>query len=226
MSGRTTRLPDSLGDGVRGPLTVQKRAPYDRIAEAWARHRTRLGEREQALLGRFVELLPVEGHVLDLGCGHGRPIMRALLDAGFRVTGVDLSVSQLARARRFCPSAGLIAADLDALPIVAAFDGAIVWDSLFHLPRIEHAAFFETLYGRLRSGAPALVSLGGSADEFTAPMFEHEFFYSGFAPGESMHLVRSAGFEILHEHLHRDLDDVDDRGHLALLCRKLVGEPA
>ena len=205
---------------------IQKGAPYDRIAEEWTSHRTLLSEREQVLLGRFVELLPAKGHVFDLGCGHGRPIMQALLDAGFRVTGVDLSVSQLVQARRFCPSAGLAAADLGALPVKATFDGAIVWDSLFHLPRAAHAAFFEELGGRLKPGAPTLISVGGSADEFTAPMFEHEFFYSGFAPGESMHLVRSAGFEILHEHLHRDLDDVDDRGHLALLCRKLVGEPA
>lgn len=50
---------------------------------------------------RLIDLLdlPAGAHVLDIPCGFGR-FSRPLHDAGYRVTGVDLSIDQINRARR------------------------------------------------------------------------------------------------------------------------------
>jgi ubiquinone/menaquinone biosynthesis C-methylase UbiE len=49
--------------------------------------------------------------VLDLGCGSGTPLLRDLVAAGLRVTGVDISEVQIRRAQKLVPQADLIWAD-------------------------------------------------------------------------------------------------------------------
>ncbi|QDU69599.1 class I SAM-dependent methyltransferase [Engelhardtia mirabilis] len=53
---------------------------------------------------------------LDAGCGAGRHL-GALLGAGFRSVGVDLSAARLAQARRRRPTASLVRSDLRRLPL-------------------------------------------------------------------------------------------------------------
>jgi SAM-dependent methyltransferase len=45
--------------------------------------------------------LPTNASVLDLGCGCGIPVAKALTDNGHHVTGVDLSEVQINRANSF-----------------------------------------------------------------------------------------------------------------------------
>jgi len=59
--------------------------------------------------------LPVSGAVLDLGCGCGVPVARFLADAGYHVTGVDISDVQIERARRLVPAGTFVRADATRL---------------------------------------------------------------------------------------------------------------
>lgn len=76
-----------------------------------------------------VRHVPEGGAILDLCCGSGR-ITRALLRAGFVVTGVDASAEMLARARlgvsrlpKFCrPSATFVRADMREVQLGRRFD--------------------------------------------------------------------------------------------------------
>jgi cyclopropane fatty-acyl-phospholipid synthase-like methyltransferase len=192
------------------------RAPYDLIADQWSQERHASGFREQPYIDRFLDLIEPGAHILDLGCGSGKPIGRYLLDRGFRLTGVDVSLAMLDLARTHCPEAELIVGDMIAVVLSARYDGIIAWDSIFHIPKAQHPALFDNLHRWLRPGAPVLLSLGGSEDEFTAPMFNVEFFYSGHGPDISAALLREAGFDILLS----EIDDPSSRGHLAVLCRK------
>ncbi|HOT49833.1 MAG TPA: class I SAM-dependent methyltransferase [Candidatus Hydrogenedentes bacterium] len=67
--------------------------------------------------------------ILDVGCGTGRHAIE-LTKRGYRVTGVDLSESQLARAREKATAQGLsiefLRHDARALPFHAEFDAAIM----------------------------------------------------------------------------------------------------
>ena len=65
---------------------------------------------DDALAGQYApwiatlqQWLPDGGRVLDVGCGCGVPVARALAAAGWRVTGVDVSDTQIERAKRLVP---------------------------------------------------------------------------------------------------------------------------
>lgn len=78
---------------------------------------------------------PLAGkRILDIGCGPGT-LARRLVDAGARVTGIDPGAAVLARARDTVPEARFEAASGEALPFPAAsFDGAVMLNSLHHVP--------------------------------------------------------------------------------------------
>ncbi|SEG59470.1 Methyltransferase domain-containing protein [Methylobacterium sp. 190mf] len=80
-------------------------------------------------------LAPLAGkRVVDIGCGAGT-LARRLVDAGARVTGIDPGAAALARARAAVPEARFEAATGEALPFPdASFDGAVMLNSLHHVP--------------------------------------------------------------------------------------------
>lgn len=90
-------------------------------------------------------LWPDGGHLLDLGCGTGR-LGEALETAGFRITGVDLSMGMLRQARG--RGLNVACASAKALPWRdATFDGAISVAVLHHLaaPALVAAGIAETV---------------------------------------------------------------------------------
>ena len=122
--------------------------------------------------------------------------------------------------------AKFIHADMVDIELDDKFDGAIAWDSMFHVERKHHAAIYSKLANALRAGARLLLSVGGSAPDeednsvegFTSEMFGQTFYYSGFAPEVTRKIIEAAGFEI-------ELWEVDDptsRGHIAVIARKMA----
>jgi SAM-dependent methyltransferase len=90
-----------------------------------------LDERTAAEVNGVVELLglPPGARLLDLCCGHGRHAV-PLARLGYRVTGLDLSRSLLARAARAAADAGLplalVEADMRRLPFAdGSFDAVL-----------------------------------------------------------------------------------------------------
>ena len=78
--------------------------------EAHAAEFTRLRGRDADGIGaevirEWVRYLPKGSEVLDVGCGTGVPVSRALVDAGMRVWGIDASPTLLAAFREGFPGA-------------------------------------------------------------------------------------------------------------------------
>lgn len=192
---------------------------YDRIAEAWSAERRDGASRrfrERWLVDRLVDPLPSGAHVLDVGCGCGEPIGGDLARRGFQVTGVDLSPRMIGLARRFLPEATLLVGDMRRVEPGGSFDALVACDSVFHVPRAEHADVFDRFRSWLRPGGRLLVSLGGSEGEFTASMHGETFFYSGHEPPMAIRLLESCGFEVE----HWEVDDPSSRGHIAILAER------
>jgi cyclopropane fatty-acyl-phospholipid synthase-like methyltransferase len=172
---------------------------YDAIAPEYERWAASFRSPVLATLGRLLALLEPGAHVLDLGCGNGLPVARALLDGGHRVTGVDLSAGQLERARRNVPEAELVHADALEVDLpAAAYDGAVSAFVFGHVPRGLHLPLLRRLHEWLRPGAPALISFGLSDTEWEldddwlgAPMF-----FSSYPPETSRRLLADAGFSL------------------------------
>lgn len=98
--------------------------------------------------------------VLDLGCGNGVPVARALAER-YRVTGVDLSPVQVARAREFVPGGRFLCADMTEVDLPAgSFDAALCLYALIHVPLDEQAPVLGRLHGWLRPGARVVATVG------------------------------------------------------------------
>jgi len=206
---------------------------YDHIAEKW--HSQNRGQAYIDRVLRYVDLA-VEGlqpgsRVLDLGCGTGKPVVKYLVEKGFRVTGVDQSEKMLEIAKREVPEAEFFHSDMINVQLAPGFAAAIAWDSIFHVSRRQHAEVFRILANALEPGGRLLLSVGGSdaataeefaatddaaAEGFTSEMFGHTFFYSGYAPRVTRGLLEAAGFEIE----VWEIDDPSSRGHIAVIAKK------
>ena len=108
--------------------------------------------------------VPPGGAVLDLGCGAGVPVARALARDGFAVTGVDLSEVQVRRARRLVPGARFLRADATRVRFPpASFDAVVCLYLLIHLPLEEQPALLGRVAGWLRPGGWLLATTGKEA---------------------------------------------------------------
>lgn len=201
------------------PPDEQSRAvasAYDRSAKRWHATRTELPVNLRQLLNRMLIDCPPAPVVLDVGCGSGIPITRYLVEVGCLMTGLDASGALLEIARREVPEASFLQGDMRLVEPGGSFDAIIAWDSVFHVPRADHAAVFARFASWLKPHGSLLVSLGGSEWEGTSEMMGETFFYSGYAHTESLRLLREAGFDLL----NHEIDDPSSRGHLAVLARK------
>ncbi len=101
--------------------------------------------------------LPAQSLILDVGCGNGVPITKALVGAGHRVVGLDSSTRMLARFRLNLPATPAVRGDARHCPFTNdCFDGAISWGMVFHLERGDQAAVFASVARVLKPGAPFL----------------------------------------------------------------------
>ncbi|PYB77972.1 class I SAM-dependent methyltransferase [Rhizobium wuzhouense] len=103
---------------------------YDENAEVYAARDRRLPERQMT---RFVERLPADARILELGCGAGDD-SAALIARGFDVTPSDGSAAMAAEAERRLGRPVLVL-PFQQLAYVAAFDGIWANACLLHVPR-------------------------------------------------------------------------------------------
>ncbi|HTW77498.1 MAG TPA: class I SAM-dependent methyltransferase [Thermoplasmata archaeon] len=101
--------------------------------------------------------------VLDLGCGCGIPDARLLAER-FRVTGVDISDVQIARARRLVPQARFVRADMTEIALPGgAFGGVVCLYALIHVPLEEQPGLLGKVARWLSPGGLFLVTTGWTA---------------------------------------------------------------
>jgi cyclopropane fatty-acyl-phospholipid synthase-like methyltransferase len=140
--------------------------------------------------------------ILELGCGAGVPDT-LLLAERFRVTGVDISEEQIARARANVPDAGFIRADFTALELEPdQFDAVAAFYSFNHVPRDLLAGLFENIHSWLVPGGLLLAAFGTSDTEaWTGDWLGTTMFFSSFPPGTTRRMLSDAGFELLQDEL-------------------------
>jgi len=169
---------------------------YDDIACTYHEQRDKFKSNE--LLVGFSSLLPPGGDVLDVGCGAGVPVARFLVDAGFKVTGVDVSSSMLKLARVHVPGANFVKMDMRQLKFDADFfDGICAFYSLFHVPREEHLQILIGFNRLLRQDGILLFSSGRDAWEDIKDFHGARMFWSHPDREVTRQLVMDAGFAVL-----------------------------
>jgi 2-polyprenyl-3-methyl-5-hydroxy-6-metoxy-1,4-benzoquinol methylase len=81
------------------------RAFYAKLGADGLAHRTR-PDWDERIVEALVEILPINAHVLDVGCGYGR-IGIPLARAGYAVEGLDLSPNLIDAARETAEAEGV-----------------------------------------------------------------------------------------------------------------------
>lgn len=84
---------------------------------------------------RFLNFIPKEGHILDLGCGSGRD-SRFFLDNDYKVTPLDAS-KELAKLASDFIGKQVEIKSFQELDYLNAFDGIWACASLLHCPKTE-----------------------------------------------------------------------------------------
>ena len=147
----------------------------------------------------FTRLIPFLQHrevkvVVDAGCGDGKNI-GPLLEAGFRVIGVDLSHAALRYCRRRFKNKKnltLVHGSLEALPLKANSVDAIICDHVIvHVQ--DTAAVFGHFYRILKPGGYAMVgftsprdSTFGKGERLSPNEFSHDGFYLRYDTPETI----------------------------------------
>lgn len=115
-------------------------------------------------VSELLTLVPAQAAVLDLGCGNGIPTTKLLAESGRRLTGVDISPIQIARARALVPQAHFICADMTELRFAPDSFAAIVsFYAIIHIPLAEQPTLFSSLYRWLEPGGYVMATVGADA---------------------------------------------------------------
>ncbi len=199
------------------------RAPYDKIADDFAKLRTYLFPLERKYLDLLVRDVPKGSFILDLGCGSGTPIATYLDSLGYEIVGVDASTRMLDLAKKSMPHHTWIHATLEDLKLNEKFSAVVCWDSMFHLPREMHAKIFKEIHNALLPKGRLMVSSGGdvSAEGFTDKMFGEDFYYDSLPQEELFKTLNEIGYQILSSELFDLPDGERNKGKRGTLAEKI-----
>ncbi|MBT8142024.1 MAG: class I SAM-dependent methyltransferase [Gammaproteobacteria bacterium] len=166
---------------------------YEKHAQTWDMHRPRVLI-EKPWLDKFIELLPPQGRVLDVGCGAGEPITGYLLKQGFDITGLDASPGMLEIARMRFPNASWVEMDMRDMQFDTKFDGIISWDGSFHLTQAEQRQLLLQFARHLHPNGALLMTIGHEAGEVTGTVEGDAVYHASMAPDEYRDILRSLEF--------------------------------
>ena len=194
---------------------------YDRVANDYARLE---GEKEwprMRWLQKLLNLLEPGSSVLDLGCGSGDPA-DIEISKEHKVTGVDISQTQINVARQNVPAGYFLHGDVGSMEFPAAsFDAVTSFYTLEHIPRAEHEIILQRIHRWLRPGGLLLISYeAADYDDVTGEWLGVKMFFSCFDPQTMKRLVKEAGFELLENAVETQVEKTRDVPYLWLLACK------
>ncbi|SKC14099.1 class I SAM-dependent methyltransferase [Dyadobacter psychrophilus] len=101
--------------------------------------------------------LPANATVLDIGCGIGDPISKALVDEGLNVYGIDASPSMVEIFRQNFPSSPVACEAVENSSFFnRQFDAIIAWGLMFLLPEETQEVVIQKMANSLSAGGKLL----------------------------------------------------------------------
>ena len=198
-------------------------AGYDEVADRYAALEGESGSWPRTRhVEELAERLPRGAAVLDLGCGNGVPVAVELAEAGFDVTGVDVSPEQVRRAWSAVPAGMFLVADMLSAELPEeAYDAVVSTYAIDHVPRERHLEVFRLIHGWLRPGGLALVAIedddqpGAVGEWLGATMF----FSTNEAP-VTVALLERAGLRVLESAVETQVEQGVDVAYTWVLAQR------
>ncbi len=178
-------------------------AGYDEIADHFIEWSGRIeGDERQRWRLELIERLSDGARILELGCGAGVADTKLLAER-FRVTGVDISEAQIARARDNVPYAEFIQADFTQLDVPAgSFDAVAAFYSFNHVSRELLPGLLARIHTWLAAGGLFLTAFATSdTASWTGEWLGTQMFFSSYPPETNRLLLAEAGFDVILDEL-------------------------
>ena len=169
---------------------------YDLIADWYAADRSRdIGVPEVTALAVS---LPTGASVLDIGCGTGIPVTRALLAAGCSVLAIDSSSRMFDKFRANFPDIPTLCAAIQSCDLQSlGFDAAVAWGVMFHLDQGDQARALANVSRALKPGAPFLFTSGDRDGSVEGEMNGVPFRYFSLSVDGYRSLLNEHGFQLI-----------------------------
>ncbi len=197
------------------PLASRIIAHYERHATAWDADRQQSEWNDKFWVNSFIGALASGAHVLDLGCGSGRPVAQHMTERGLRVTGVDSSETMISLCRQRLPDQEWIVEDMRTLSLGRRFDAILAWDSFFHLDQDTQRQMFAVFAKHAAPGAVLMFNSGPAQGEAIGSYRGDPLYHASLAPDEYRELLRRFGFRPV-EHV---ANDARAGGRTAWICK-------
>jgi len=179
-------------NNVKGSINPKKvvEKGYDQVASDYARLEGEIKWPRMQWLKKLLNRLESGASVLDLGCGSGDPA-DIEISKKHKVTGVDISQTQIKLARQKVPNGHFIHGDAGFVDFLSAsFDAVISFYTLEHIPREEHGSILKHIYQWLKTGGFLLISMeAGDYDDVMGHWLGVPMFISCYNPELMKQLV-------------------------------------
>lgn len=139
------------------------------------------------------------GTVLDLGCGHGTPISRTLVQNELEVYGIDASATMVAAFRQQLPHSQVACESVENSDYFGrSFDAAVAWGLLFLLAADALVALIHRIAPVLRPGGRFLFTSPKQACTWKDTLTDRQSISLGYIGYRTS--LAAAGFELLAEY--------------------------
>ncbi len=193
----------------------------EKIKEIWGLERDGLEEMEPFY--EFMARIPLDGQILDAGCGNGS--YSRYLSEKFNVIGVDISEKQIELAKQNAPKAEFICRDMTNLDFPDEFfDGILSYYAIIHVPRDEQYDSLKNFYRMLKIHGVSLLTFHSNDDpeSYAEDFFgcEIPMYWSGFDKDFNIKMLRNIGLKIIWSKLIKESSKFGESYHLFVFVEK------
>ena len=149
---------------------------------------------------QFVPRMKADGDLraIDIGCGSSGRFIEVMLDAGFKVEGIDISAEMISLAREIHPQAELAVADVCEWEPKAKYDLVSAWDSTFHLPFDLQEPVLIKLASALASEGILIFTCGSPRGEISGSFQGQDFEYSSLGVQAFLEILGRCACKCMH----------------------------
>ncbi|NET39740.1 MAG: class I SAM-dependent methyltransferase, partial [Cyanothece sp. SIO1E1] len=150
--------------------------------------------------------------VLDLGCGHGRPVSQTFVNEGHAIYGVDASPSMIAEFRANLPTASAECSSVEESQFFnRTFDAVVAWGLMFILPADVQTVIIQKVSRVLNENGQFLFTAPKEACEWIDSLTGRKSLSLGFEKYQC--ILNSEGFALVGE-------DIDEGGNYYYFAAK------
>lgn len=191
---------------------------FNLVASIWRRDKVGTKDFEPKTLKLFIQNIPKDGYILDIGCGPGT---HAFFFEGYKYLGIDISYEMIKYARTEYPSRDFEVMNSRSIGVNLKpnyFNGVWCIRTLLHLEKKYVPDFLKSVFAVMKSnGVFCCVTPSGEGESYQpAPKVfgfkNKKVFVAFWKLDELLKIVKDIGFE--------NLDSYKDGSILSLLLRK------